>query len=72
MVTTGLADTKTEETGRYPVIEVKITMKDGDWQWINPVLNLTIDNGHNEYDFVPEDIKSIEIYEVKEENDEDL
>lgn len=54
------------------MIEVKITMKDGDYSWINPVQNLTIDNGINDYDFVPEDIKSIEIYEVKEENDEDL
>lgn len=48
------------------MIEVKVTMKDGGWGWINPVVNVTIDNGHHEYDFKPEDIKSIEIYEVEE------
>ena len=52
------------------MIEVKVTMKDGDWEWINPVQNITIDNGVNEYDFVPEDIKSIEIYEVSDEPEE--
>ncbi len=48
------------------MIEVKVTMKDGDWDWINPVVNVTIDNGHHEYDFKPEDIKSIEIYGLEQ------
>ena len=49
------------------MIEVKITMKDGDWEWINPVQNITIDNGMYEYDFNTEDVKAIEIYEVADE-----
>jgi len=48
------------------MIEVKVTMKDGDYDWINPVVNFTIDNGAYEYDFKPEDIDSIDIYEIEE------
>lgn len=48
------------------MIEVKVTMKDGDWDWISPAINLTIDNGSYDYDFKPEDIKSVEVYEIKE------
>lgn len=48
------------------MIEVKVTTKDGDWDFINPVVNVTIDNGDYEYDFKPGDIESIEVYEVEE------
>ena len=48
------------------MIEVKVTMKDGGWGWVSPVINLTIDNGSYDYDFKPEDIKSVEVYEIKE------
>ena len=51
------------------MIEVKVTMKDGDWDWINPVMNVTITNDSGDWEFKPEDIKSIEIYEI--DNDDD-
>ena len=50
--------------------EIKITLNNGDYEHINPVLNFTIFNGFYEYDYKPEDIKSIEIYEIKDSENE--
>lgn len=52
---------------RQEMLEVKVTMKDGETHELNPVINITIDNGYHEYDFKPEDIEKIELYEVADE-----
>jgi hypothetical protein len=48
------------------MIEVKVTLKNGEIVEINPVKSIVIDNGYCEYGYIPEEIKSIEICEVEE------
>lgn len=46
------------------IMEIRIVTKDGEISELSPVLKITVDNGYHEYEFAPEDIETIELYET--------
>lgn len=51
------------------MIEIKVTLKNGEESSLSPAVNLTIDNTYRNYGFKPEEIASIEVYEINDEEE---
>lgn len=48
---------------------ITIKTSDGEELEINPALTLTVYNGYHDYDFKPEEIESIELRDMTDEED---